>query len=180
MFWFLKATTSISVFSVNREVWRHNFLTLWNWLAYSERTRLKGPLAKNQPASANWCGHRFALMTPSYINGVAGEHDVNVLYLLSNLRSGWFDFLTCSLFFSIPAGKFPWNDERSLHRDFIYNTCGALVMTLIHSTNQDGVDWVATKAQISYSILSFWSCCSSLKFRAFLFYQHQASILQPK
>lgn len=90
-----------------------------------------------------------------------------------------FDFLTCSLFFSIPAGKFPWNDERSVHRDFIYNTCGTLVMTVIHSTNQDGVDWVATKAQISYSILSFWSCCSSLKFRAFLFYQLQASILQP-
>lgn len=79
-----------------------------------------------------------------------------------------FDFLTCSLFFSIPAGKFPWNDERSVHRDFIYNTCGTLVMTVIHSTNQDGVDWVATKAQISYSILSFWTCCSSLKFRAFL------------
>ena len=79
-----------------------------------------------------------------------------------------FDFLTCSLFFSIPAGKFPWNDERSVHRDFIYNTCGTLVMTVIHSTNQDRVDWVATKAQISYSILSFWSCCSSLKFRAFL------------
>lgn len=69
-----------------------NSVKLWNWLAYSERTRLKGLLAKNQPASANWCGHRFALMTPSYINGVAGEHDVNVLYFLSNLRSGWFWF----------------------------------------------------------------------------------------
>ena len=160
-------------------MWRHNTLTLWNWLAYSERNRLKGPLAKNQPASANWCGHRFALMTPSYME--SPESMTLTFYISSAIcAQADFDFLTCSLFFSIPAGKFPWNDERSVHRDFIYNTCGALVMTLIHSTNQDGVDWVATKAQVSYSILSFWSCCSSLKFRAFLFYQHQASILQPK
>lgn len=44
-------------------------------------------------------------MTPSYINGVAGEHDVNVLYLLSNLRSGWFWFFDVFTFLLYTSRK---------------------------------------------------------------------------
>lgn len=36
-----------------RDVTKNKHLKLWYWLAYSERTRWKNPLAKNQPISVN-------------------------------------------------------------------------------------------------------------------------------
>ena len=41
----------------------------------------------------------------SLLYGVAGEHDVNVLYLLSNLRSGWFWFFDVFTFLLYTSRK---------------------------------------------------------------------------
>ena len=86
---------------------------------------------QNQPVSANWCVQRFALMTPCYINGVVGGRS----YISSTIcAQADFDFVKCSLLFSVPPRKSPSNDERSLSAQRIgYNTCETLVMTVCDS-----------------------------------------------